>query len=183
MFTGIVRERGRIASFDGSRLVLEAATEADIGDSVAISGVCLTVVETEPLAFDVVGETLERTTLGRKKSRRRGERRARAPRRRAARRPHRAGPRRRRRLVPRRSRRPDVVRRATRDRPLLRREGLNRSGWGFAHRCSPGRRRLRRRARPAHARGDHARCARARRRRQPRGGRHREVRRAPYDGQ
>src|SRR5690348_14385845 len=68
MFTGIVRERGRIASFDGSRLVVEAATDAAIGDSVAIAGVCLTVVETAPLAFDVVAETLERTTLGRKRA-------------------------------------------------------------------------------------------------------------------
>ncbi|HEY2074137.1 MAG TPA: riboflavin synthase [Gaiellaceae bacterium] len=66
MFTGIVRERGRIVSFDDGRLVVAAATEAEIGDSIAISGVCLTVVETAPLAFDVVGETLERTTLGRK---------------------------------------------------------------------------------------------------------------------
>src|SRR5579862_2396761 len=64
MFTGIVRERGRIVSFDDGRLVVDAATDAAIGDSVAIAGVCLTVVETAPLAFDVVGETLERTTLG-----------------------------------------------------------------------------------------------------------------------
>jgi riboflavin synthase len=65
MFTGIVRERGRVASFDGSRLVVEApGTPAEVGDSVAIAGVCLTVVETAPLAFDVVAETLERTTLG-----------------------------------------------------------------------------------------------------------------------
>ena len=69
MFTGIVRERGRIVSFDGSRLVVDApATSAEVGDSVAISGVCLTVVATAPLAFDVVGETLERTTLGRKEA-------------------------------------------------------------------------------------------------------------------
>jgi riboflavin synthase len=65
MFTGIVRERGRVAAFDGSRLVVEApGTTAAVGDSIAVSGVCLTVVETEPLAFDVVAETLERTTLG-----------------------------------------------------------------------------------------------------------------------
>jgi riboflavin synthase len=65
MFTGIVRERGRVAAFDGSRLVVEAPrTTAAVGDSIAVSGVCLTVVETEPLAFDVVPETLERTTLG-----------------------------------------------------------------------------------------------------------------------
>lgn len=64
MFTGIVRERGRIVSFDEGRLVVDAATQAEIGDSVAIAGVCLTVVETAPLAFDVVGETVARTTLG-----------------------------------------------------------------------------------------------------------------------
>jgi riboflavin synthase len=68
MFTGIVRERGRIVSFDDGRLVVEAATGAEIGDSIAVAGVCLTVVERGggALAFDVVGETLERTTLGRK---------------------------------------------------------------------------------------------------------------------
>ncbi|TMM10728.1 MAG: riboflavin synthase [Actinobacteria bacterium] len=65
MFTGIVRERGRVLSFDGSRLVVDApGTSAAIGDSVAISGVCLTVVENAPLAFDVVAETIERTSLG-----------------------------------------------------------------------------------------------------------------------
>ncbi len=65
MFTGIVRERGRVVSFDGSRLVVEApGTSAAVGDSVAISGVCLTVVSAAPLSFDVVGETLERSTLG-----------------------------------------------------------------------------------------------------------------------
>jgi riboflavin synthase len=67
MFTGIVRELGRIIAFDGGRLVVEAPqTHADVGDSVAIDGVCLTVVEHEGgrLAFDVVGETLARSTLG-----------------------------------------------------------------------------------------------------------------------
>jgi|SRR5581483_3149985 len=65
MFTGIVRELGRVASFDGRRLVVAAETEAGIGDSVAIDGVCLTVVSNGgSLAFDVVPETLSRTTLG-----------------------------------------------------------------------------------------------------------------------
>ena len=50
MFTGIVRELGTVASVEGEtsvRLELEApATAADVqvGDSVAVSGVCLTVV-------------------------------------------------------------------------------------------------------------------------------------------
>ncbi|HJQ73891.1 MAG TPA: riboflavin synthase [Gaiellaceae bacterium] len=70
MFTGIVREVGSVVSFDGSRLVLaapETAAGAVVGDSVAVAGVCLTVVANEDgrLAFDVVPETLSRTALGR----------------------------------------------------------------------------------------------------------------------
>ena len=68
MFTGIVREKGRVAAVEGGaggvRLVVEAGTEAAIGDSVAIDGVCLTAVASPALAFDVVAETLSRTTLG-----------------------------------------------------------------------------------------------------------------------
>jgi riboflavin synthase len=66
VFTGIVRERGRVASFESGRLVVEAAAGAEIGDSVAIAGVCLTVVARQDgrLAFDVVPETIARTTLG-----------------------------------------------------------------------------------------------------------------------
>ena len=67
MFTGIVREMGTVASFDGARLVVETGADAGIGDSVAIAGVCLTVTgrESGALAFDVVAETLDRTSLGR----------------------------------------------------------------------------------------------------------------------
>ncbi|HEY3920480.1 MAG TPA: riboflavin synthase [Gaiellaceae bacterium] len=64
MFTGIVREVGRVAEFDGHRLVVEAQTTAAEGDSVAVDGVCLTAIDGSRLAFDVVGETLGRTTLG-----------------------------------------------------------------------------------------------------------------------
>ncbi len=62
MFTGLVQEVGRVASFESGRLVVECATEAALGDSVALDGVCLTVVETAPhrLSFDVVPETLAR---------------------------------------------------------------------------------------------------------------------------
>jgi riboflavin synthase len=71
VFTGIVREKGRVRSVDGDgthiRLVVEAETQAAVGDSVAIAGVCLTVVGCGDgtLAFDVVAETLDRTSLGR----------------------------------------------------------------------------------------------------------------------
>ena len=66
MFTGIVRELGRVVSFDGTRLVVETGVEAAVCDSVAVDGVCLTVVagDSITLAFDVVPETLSRTTLG-----------------------------------------------------------------------------------------------------------------------
>ena len=70
MFTCIVRELGTVVAFDGSRLVVaaaETAASARVGDSVAVAGVCLTVVERDntELAFDVVPETLSRTALGR----------------------------------------------------------------------------------------------------------------------
>nr|MBA2331293.1 riboflavin synthase [Actinomycetota bacterium] len=50
------------ASFEDGRLVVECSTAAGLGDSVALDGVCLTVVEASEgrLAFDVVPETLAR---------------------------------------------------------------------------------------------------------------------------
>ena len=62
MFTGIIRARGRVASFDGARLVVESEVSAGIGDSVAVDGVCLTVVEHQngALSFDVARETVAR---------------------------------------------------------------------------------------------------------------------------
>ena len=73
MFTGIVRERGRVAAVqggaDGVRLVVDApatAAQAAIGDSISIGGVCLTVVAVDDgsVAFDAVPETLRSTSLG-----------------------------------------------------------------------------------------------------------------------
>jgi len=73
MFTGIVRELGRIVSVDGradgARILVEApetAGDAKVGDSVAINGVCLTVTSSTDgaLAFDAVPETLRRSSLG-----------------------------------------------------------------------------------------------------------------------
>ena len=62
MFTGLVREVGEVVSFDEGRLVVEAGTTAELGDSIAVDGVCLTVVANAGgrLAFDVVPETLAR---------------------------------------------------------------------------------------------------------------------------
>ncbi len=75
MFTGLVTHQGRVreARAPGPagalRLVVEplrAWPEPRPGESVAVDGVCLTVVEVAggALAFDVVPETLRRTTLG-----------------------------------------------------------------------------------------------------------------------
>jgi riboflavin synthase len=65
MFTGIVQERGRVASFDGGRLVVESPIEAEVGDSIAVDGVCLTVVEAGDgsIEFDIMVETLSRAKL------------------------------------------------------------------------------------------------------------------------
>ena len=62
MFTGIVRERGRVSSYERGRLVVESGLTAEIGDSVAVDGVCLTVVENggRRLAFDIHAETQAR---------------------------------------------------------------------------------------------------------------------------
>jgi riboflavin synthase len=66
VFTGLVREVGTVRSMHGGRLVIETSIEAELGDSVAVDGVCLTVVANADgtLAFDAVPETLARTSLG-----------------------------------------------------------------------------------------------------------------------
>jgi riboflavin synthase len=69
MFTGIVRELGTVEEA-GERLRIrapETAAVTGVGDSVSVAGVCLTAVEAEngSLVFDVVPETLRRSTLGR----------------------------------------------------------------------------------------------------------------------
>ena len=74
MFTGIVRERGRIARIEhagaGVRLTVEAPRTAAltaVGDSVALDGCCLTAaaVDGKRISFDAVPETVRRTTIGR----------------------------------------------------------------------------------------------------------------------
>jgi riboflavin synthase len=69
VFTGIVEERGRVETTGGGRLVVEADTvvrDSDVGASVSVNGVCLTVVERTDtsLRFDLSEQTLERTCLG-----------------------------------------------------------------------------------------------------------------------
>jgi len=69
MFTGIVEELGRVRRIDGGRFEFEATTvldDATIGDSIAVNGCCLTVVELGDgwWGTDAVAETLSRTNLG-----------------------------------------------------------------------------------------------------------------------
>jgi riboflavin synthase len=68
LFTGIVEEVGSIAEKTPTRLVVRARTTLEgtrVGDSIAINGACLTVVELRDgtLAVDVVPESLRRTNL------------------------------------------------------------------------------------------------------------------------
>ena len=74
MFTGIVEEMGLIRRItgDGATRRLDVAASAvldgsGLGASVAVNGVCLTVVEvkTDGLSFDVGPETLARTAISR----------------------------------------------------------------------------------------------------------------------
>jgi riboflavin synthase len=73
MFTGIVRELGTVELVDevdhGIRVRVrapESAGAAHVGDSLSVGGVCLTAVDVDDgaIAFDVVQETLRRSTLG-----------------------------------------------------------------------------------------------------------------------
>ncbi|MEM9387402.1 MAG: riboflavin synthase [Pseudomonadota bacterium] len=75
MFTGLVQATARVVALEGvggdARLTIDAdgwapPTPIGLGDSISISGACLTVVQMDGLrlAFDVSRETLEKTTLG-----------------------------------------------------------------------------------------------------------------------
>ena len=73
MFTGIVEELGQVTAWqdlpDAARLTVSGPVvtgDARPGDSIAVNGVCLTVVTNEGGAFtaDVMKETLDRSALG-----------------------------------------------------------------------------------------------------------------------
>ena len=73
MFTGLVQAQGALADSTptdaGRRLVIDTGDwgyRPDPGDSVAVSGCCLTVVVADGprLSFDAIPETLAKTTLG-----------------------------------------------------------------------------------------------------------------------
>ena len=73
MFTGLVQELGTVAALeqqaDALRLSIRApqtVSDAHLGDSIAINGVCLTIAELDGDIFcaDVMQESLDRTGLG-----------------------------------------------------------------------------------------------------------------------
>ena len=69
MFTGIVVEKGRVLDSNEESLVIEgwlALEGAQIGDSIAVNGACLTITTMSEgrFAVDVTPETLRRTNLG-----------------------------------------------------------------------------------------------------------------------
>jgi riboflavin synthase len=69
MFTGIVEEVGTVRSAGAGRLAVAARKvleDTKPGDSVAVNGVCLTIVElvSDSFSVDVMPETLRRTNLG-----------------------------------------------------------------------------------------------------------------------
>src|ERR1700712_2381729 len=74
MFTGIIEELGEVTAWeqrgDAARLTVRApiaASDAQHGDSIAVSGVCLTVVEQGPDWFtaDGMAESIAASTVGR----------------------------------------------------------------------------------------------------------------------
>ena len=76
MFTGIVENKGKVLKVDHrgemKRLTLDVPfdlTEMQLGDSININGVCLTVVEKRgrAISVDLSPESLQRTTLARAK--------------------------------------------------------------------------------------------------------------------
>lgn len=73
MFTGIIEERGEVLAFDragdAARITVRApiaASDAKHGDSISVSGVCLTVVDqgADWFTADVMGVTIAMSTLG-----------------------------------------------------------------------------------------------------------------------
>jgi riboflavin synthase len=73
MFTGIIEETGIVRhkekTGDGYRFSIEASKvleDAEIGSSISVNGVCLTVIKISGKAFsvDVIEETLKKTNLG-----------------------------------------------------------------------------------------------------------------------
>ena len=73
MFTGIIEEKGQILTIDNKKIVIKCSKvleNSKMGDSICVSGVCLTATKLEANSFtaDTSAETLRVTTLGKLKS-------------------------------------------------------------------------------------------------------------------
>ncbi|KPJ53530.1 hypothetical protein AMJ39_04415 [candidate division TA06 bacterium DG_24] len=74
MFTGLIEEMGTVRKFTRARASLVRLTvdaervlsDVKVGDSISVSGVCLTVVDVGPSSFtvEISGQTLSRTKMG-----------------------------------------------------------------------------------------------------------------------
>ncbi len=74
MFTGIIKELGKVKSIDKGRegfaisldIELSDTSDLTIGSSIAINGVCLTIVNiyNNIVRFELIAETLSKTALG-----------------------------------------------------------------------------------------------------------------------
>ena len=69
MFTGIIREVGRVTSAQSGKVAITAGDVLrglELGGSIAVNGVCLTItnLDTNSFSVDIMPETVERTNLG-----------------------------------------------------------------------------------------------------------------------
>ena len=53
MFTGLIREIATVKSYQNNILTIRSKHKAKLGDSIAINGVCLTVIKVNPDGFDL----------------------------------------------------------------------------------------------------------------------------------
>jgi len=68
MFTGIIEEVGSVKSVGGGKIEISAEKvleDVNLGDSISVNGICLTVVDFEKNSFkaDIMPETIRRTSL------------------------------------------------------------------------------------------------------------------------
>ncbi|MBN2769015.1 MAG: riboflavin synthase [Campylobacterales bacterium] len=67
MFTGLIREIATVKAQRGNRLTIDSKYTPKLGDSIAINGVCLTVVKVEQTTFDVELGSETREIIGAEK--------------------------------------------------------------------------------------------------------------------
>jgi len=53
MFTGLIREIATVKSYRNNILTIQSTHKAKLGDSIAINGVCLTIIKVNPDGFDL----------------------------------------------------------------------------------------------------------------------------------